>query len=171
MENILEWVTASETNNDFFTLQRSADGFSFTDISTIDGAGNSNQLNNYQFIDQYPPIGVSYYRLKQVDYNGNSSYAPNLVALDVLQKTGFKIHPNPASDDIIITASNYKEEYITLIFKDMVGNSVMKKTMIKLDKNSNSANVNISDLAPGIYMVTFIDKNNNPVSFEKLIKL
>jgi hypothetical protein len=170
-ENILEWVTASETNNDYFTLQRSADGFSFTDIATIDGAGNSNRIINYQYTDKNPVSGKNYYRLKLTDFDGNSKYAPNLVVLDIKEKPGFKFYPNPATNEVLIIASNCFEEEITLVFKDAIGDNIMKKTIVNLDRSSYSAKISISDLSPGIYIVTILDKNNNPLSFQKLVKL
>ncbi|HEY1038492.1 MAG TPA: hypothetical protein VGF30_03760, partial [Bacteroidia bacterium] len=72
----LKWQTASETNNNYFELQRSTDDLNFTDIARIDGAGNSNTLINYKYIDENPIQGNNYYRLKQVDFDGNFHYSP-----------------------------------------------------------------------------------------------
>jgi len=69
---ILQWTTATEINNDFFSLERSADAKNFTKIADIKGAGNSNDVLNYSFTDADPLNGTSYYRLVQNDYNGNT---------------------------------------------------------------------------------------------------
>ena len=66
----LTWKTASETNNDFFTLEKSKDGISWESFKTVDGAGSSSSILNYEDYDQNPYSGVSYYRLKQTDFNG-----------------------------------------------------------------------------------------------------
>src|SRR5690606_24985988 len=72
---ILLWETASETNNDFFTIERSLDGFNFNPITIKTGAGNSHTPISYSYIDEDPQTGISYYRIKQTDYNGNSTYS------------------------------------------------------------------------------------------------
>lgn len=67
---LVEWETSTEINNDFFTVERSADGRTFESIITINGAGNSQQSRIYSYTDPYPLDGVSYYRLKQTDFDG-----------------------------------------------------------------------------------------------------
>ena len=76
----LTWSTASENNNDYFTIEKSNDGINFESLANIDGAGNSNTLINYSYIDKNPFEGLNYYRLKQTDFNGNFIYS-NVVAL------------------------------------------------------------------------------------------
>lgn len=76
----LIWKTASELNNDFFTVQRSQDGFTWEDVLQIDGAGTTTLHNNYSEMDMHPYSGVSYYRLKQTDFDGQFSYS-NIVSV------------------------------------------------------------------------------------------
>src|SRR5690606_24463115 len=71
---LVEWGTVSEKENDFFTLERSADGKTFEIITTVEGAGNSNQKLQYSFEDHRSSVGMNYYRLKQTDYNGDFEY-------------------------------------------------------------------------------------------------
>ena len=71
----IAWQTASEQNNDFFTLYRSYDGIVFTAIATISGAGNSNSLLNYMYDDNTIAQGVVYYKLAQTDYDGTTIYS------------------------------------------------------------------------------------------------
>jgi hypothetical protein len=66
----LDWVTATEINNDYFTVTRSADANTFEAIGSVDGAGNSTEQNFYNFVDAHPLTGVSYYQLRQVDFDG-----------------------------------------------------------------------------------------------------
>ncbi|WP_422003977.1 T9SS type A sorting domain-containing protein [Roseivirga pacifica] len=77
----LDWSTASETNNEYFTIERSSDGSSFHPVLTVDGAGNSSGVIDYQAIDPFPMNGRTYYRLKQTDFNGQFEYS-KLVAVD-----------------------------------------------------------------------------------------
>jgi hypothetical protein len=77
---VLNWTTASEENNAYFTIERSADGMRFDPILTRDGAGNSNKKIDYVAYDENPVTGTSYYRLKQTDFNGKSETF-NMVAI------------------------------------------------------------------------------------------
>ena len=66
----LDWATISESNNNHFILSKSKDAFNYTDIGIVSGGGNSNEIKTYQFIDEFPYDGLNYYRLSQVDDNG-----------------------------------------------------------------------------------------------------
>lgn len=79
--NLLQWVTASETNNDYFQVKRSADAVNWETVGTINGGGNSTTQLSYQFVDRTPPAAVNYYRLTQVDYNG-LAYHFDIIAID-----------------------------------------------------------------------------------------
>lgn len=71
----LLWITATEINNDYFTVERSIDANNFEPVKELDGAGNSTQLIYYQTKDEHPYKGLSYYRLKQTDFDGNYTYS------------------------------------------------------------------------------------------------
>lgn len=79
--NLLTWSTATETNNDYFILERSSDGYNWTEVSRIDGAGNSSQTLNYSFKDFGFKNGINYYRLTQTDYNGQHETF-NIIAIN-----------------------------------------------------------------------------------------
>jgi hypothetical protein len=90
----LTWQTASEHNNDYFSVERSHDGTSWETIENIQGAGNSTSLLSYQTYDFYPYRGVGYYRLKQVDYDGKTTFSE----IQRVYKTDeLMILPNPSS--------------------------------------------------------------------------
>lgn len=72
--NELRWVTASETNNSHFIVERSVDGVAYESLATVPGAGTTSSPTHYKFLDQDAPGGVSYYRLLQVDLNGDAEY-------------------------------------------------------------------------------------------------
>lgn len=78
-EVLLNWETASELNNDYFIVERATDENTFTEIGRVTGNGNSSQLNAYLFIDQNPANGNNYYRLKQVDFNGQYEFSNTIV--------------------------------------------------------------------------------------------
>lgn len=69
---LLQWTTASETNNDHFTVERSTDGLVYTPIAMVQGAGNSSAISNYSYEDTDPLSEVSYYRISQTDFDGTT---------------------------------------------------------------------------------------------------
>ena len=97
--NLLEWITATEKNNDFFTLQRSFDGVTFETIGNVKGAGNSNLPLNYSFKDNHPKNGITYYQLLQTDFDGSTTKS-GIIALN--RKSNHcmvSASPNPSSSD------------------------------------------------------------------------
>ena len=91
-EVLLNWSVASQINNDYFEIQRRTDMSDWETIEVIEGAGNSNTETTYNSIDHQPVNGVSYYRLKQTDYDGKSeSFYPIVITIEerphVLQRT------------------------------------------------------------------------------------
>jgi hypothetical protein len=78
---LLTWQTASEIDNDYFTIEKTKDGRDFTDIGAVAGAGNSRVIQSYNFVDPSPYNGISYYRLKQTDFDGKDHYS-GLVSVD-----------------------------------------------------------------------------------------
>jgi hypothetical protein len=78
---LLQWATASEINNQYFTCERSTDGKNFIPVGNIDGAGNSTELREYTFIDKNPREGRAYYRLRQNDYDGSINYSETVAVI------------------------------------------------------------------------------------------
>ncbi|UOQ52418.1 T9SS type A sorting domain-containing protein [Hymenobacter cellulosivorans] len=98
---LLKWATASEKNNDRFEVQRSADGQQYATISTVQGAGTTSQGTSYATRDTEPLSGVSYYRLRQVDRDGTSSFSPVRVVGAVLAMA----YPSPTYDVLNLPAT------------------------------------------------------------------
>lgn len=95
----LDWATAIEINNDYFTVERSADGVTFAEVTTVDGAGNSTEVHQYSAIDGTPVNGTSYYRLKQTDFDGAFKYS-NIASVSIgnTEPTAqITVYPNPAN--------------------------------------------------------------------------
>lgn len=99
---LLEWSTASELNNDRFELLRTIDGFHFEMVGTVSGAGNSSTVLHYAFRDRNPLEGLSYYLLKQVDFDGAESDS-ELVPYTNESTNGFQLFPNPTSQELTLT--------------------------------------------------------------------
>lgn len=145
-ENVLEWCTATETNNDFFTVERSYNGEEFVPLGVIEGAGNSDHQLRYQYTDSSPLHGLNYYRLKQTDFNSQFSYS-GLIAVDYEEENTLIIFPNPVSDRLRVEASPGSVAEI----RNAQGVLML---MQKCDDISESLEFDTSTLAPGIYFVT-----------------
>ncbi|TXI68171.1 MAG: hypothetical protein E6Q41_04540 [Cyclobacteriaceae bacterium] len=134
----LKWVTASELNNDFFTVQHSTDGVEFESLGVIDGQGTKQSSTTYNFVDATPMAGVNYYRLKQTDFDGASSYS-NIVAVNL--DLEWLLYPNPATHGTDVSI-NKKGDY-----------AVYNNLGVLVMKLSDASKFDISSLAPGIYTV------------------
>ena len=158
---LLQWSTASEINNDYFTIQRSDDGKTYNDIATITGNGTSNYQNNYQYLDAQPRSGTAYYRLIQTDFNGDESTL-NIASANcssINQNEDFYIINNPASDNVQLQISGIIGKSYTLSFIDQLGRQLIERN-IHLNNTDDKINFNIQSLSEGIYNVVFYSDNN-----------
>ncbi|MBL4736080.1 MAG: T9SS type A sorting domain-containing protein [Flavobacteriales bacterium] len=157
----LDWVTASETNNDYFTVEKSRDAIDFEFVLNVPGAGTSNQTLYYSDIDLEPYGGLSYYRLKQTDYDGSFQYS-ELVAVIVPEGQGedvlFSVQPNPASEVVKVAfgakAVGLDSESMGKIY---IFDSKAKLIYEKEFSGSYArVGVNLTDFSAGIYFITLI---------------
>ncbi len=157
IKNILKWTTASENNNEYFSIERSKDETGFEKIGSVPGAGSSSSTLSYSFTDANPYQGINYYRLKQVDFNGNSTYS-QIIALMVGQPNhlAINVYPNPASTVLNCELYSKEEEPVVIEVHDILGNVVIREE-IKTVKGTNAKNLDISSLAQGMY---FMEINN-----------
>lgn len=137
----LSWQTSEETNNSHFEVERSSDARSFEAIGRIDGRGNSTENQSYTFTDLAPRLGLNYYRLKQVDFDGASEYSRMIVA----QYNGsgtFRVYPNPTADFIAVELPENTEAK-SYQLKDLYGRVV--STFTKSDA------ISLKHLVPSMY--------------------
>lgn len=149
-EVIFSWTTASETNNDFFTIQRSADAVHWENLIQVDGSGNSSVPLHYEATDANPLPGISYYRLKQTDFNGDYSYSEIKAVTFDQMRTEMRIYPNPASDVLIIEGSEKELELIRIY--SVTGQDVTRLTEV-VGSGSNKLILNIRHLSCGSYIL------------------
>lgn len=142
----IDWTTASETNNDYFTVSRSKDGISFEEVLKINGAGNSNILLHYSTIDCNPNNGISYYRLKQTDFDGKFIYS-NIESVNFEKYSEVNIYPNPFSTYATIVISDTSEiiNYNLCIYNNF-GAVVINTTVL-----NQLTTIDTSQLPSGIY--------------------
>jgi hypothetical protein len=126
----VKWTTASESNNDYFEIERSPDGTNFMPLARIPGAGNSTTLSEYAYTDVNPSIGTSFYRITQTDIDGKSASSPVVeIQFGVQDKLGWmSVGPNPFRDHLRaeFTAPESGNALIRLI--DIQGRTVLEKT-------------------------------------------
>jgi len=119
----LIWTTASETNNDYFTVERSDDAVGFEPIGIVNGNGNSSTMINYNWTDDNPIKGTAYYRLKQTDYNGDFEYH-GVKVTTCNQQEDFNIYPNPFENIFTIQLSEKTAYPITVEVLNYLGEIV-----------------------------------------------
>lgn len=149
--NALRWVTASEVNNDFFTLEHSMDGERFEPIAKVKGQGTSSEINVYDFLHENAPVGLSYYRLSQTDFNGNrSSYS----VITLIRKAGgFKllgIKPVPSDSEVAVSFMSSTEEEVTFSIHSVDGRLIDVQTLSSKE-GVNEHTIDISAYPSGIY--------------------
>jgi hypothetical protein len=165
LDNVeVTWSTASETNNDYFTIERSKDGVNFKPIAVIDGAGNSNTILNYKLMDYEPYERLSYYRLKQTDFDGKFEYS-DIKAVNFVkpsQGQNWSVYPNPSNlNGINITTAALKSNIINLSLTDVTGKLVYNKT-ISVDKQGGGTQfIEFDQVGTGIYYLTVNDGEIN----------
>ncbi|HTB26325.1 MAG TPA: Ig-like domain-containing protein, partial [Puia sp.] len=149
----LNWTTSMEENNKGFEVQRSTDQSSWTILGFVNGAGNSQTPNNYQYLDPNLPAGTYYYRLRQVDFDGNSTYTKIVpvtfdgnLSLDLKQN-----RPNPFNNSTVIDIVIPKSCRVQLMLYDQMGRPM--QVLMDEDKTPGtySITVNRNGLSSGIY--------------------
>ena len=158
----LKWITITEINNDYFIIERSSNGIDWEHILNLDGAGNSNQIIEYFEIDYKPFEGLSYYRIKQTDNNGEFSYS-NIVPVRFENNDNriINLFPNPIGkgETLNIELKNIKGTEYLLTLRDIQGKEYYSKVILKIDGN-NLIGLPINNNIPkGIYLITASSKN------------
>ncbi|MCK4661818.1 MAG: T9SS type A sorting domain-containing protein [Bacteroidales bacterium] len=165
----LFWSTASEINNDYFTMEHSKDAVNFEIIGIYKGSGNSDVYNNYSGKDYFPYPDISYYRLKQTDFNGKYKYSEVIHINNFISKTDFNINNFyiDLSGNLRFSLTNSHQGSILIVITDILGKRIYNKL---INKNLKDHNINFdSDKLPsGIYCISFFDEKN---VFSKKINL
>lgn len=156
---ILEWVTQSEENNDFYTIERSVDGDNFEPILRMAGAGNSNELITYNAKDESPMEGRSFYRLKQTDFNGRFEYSEILSVYYEKPEfyDGLTLSSNPLKRGEILEISGDFTQPSNLRITSLDGKTLLKRLLPSLNKNKVQVELPYT-INSGMYLVTLIQE-------------
>lgn len=164
LDNIISinWATASEINNDFFTIEKSIDGINWFNIATVKAASNSEVINNYTAVDQNPVSGLQYYRLTQTDVNGQSkTYDKIFVNIETV-KPSVIAYPNPCADWLSVdldATENSTVRVLNAFGQIVITESSSDQSVLKLD---------LSTLPAGVYHLEL--SVNGMISTSKIVK-
>jgi len=163
----IKWTTASETNNDYFTIEKTKDGNSYETVAIVDGAGNSIERRDYSSLDNNPYKGLSYYRLKQTDYDGSFEYSKH-IAINYRLKNHLNIYPNPLINrTFYLKLDGISEKKLEIRLINSMGSTVFS-TSIQLEEETNPIRITLPEhIARGIYYL--IGSNNDEVIQQKLV--
>ncbi|WP_317898823.1 T9SS type A sorting domain-containing protein [Aurantibacillus circumpalustris] len=165
----LEWHTASETNNDYFTLEKSTDGINYGLLSKVKGAGTSKAQKNYSSPDYQPSEGINYYRLKQTDFDGKYKEFP-IISVPFLGNTDFSFFPNPSKSGEYISfllSGNSHLKTFNLSILNLTGNEIYSKTIFNDSENKVEFTLSDLNLATGVYFIKI--HNGSSSQIKKLV--
>lgn len=173
----IEWKTETETNNDYFTVERSADGKEFQQVATIPGAGNSSTPLIYSHTDPAPLRGTSYYRLTQTDFDGKFEQFP-LVAVEnnaPRQQAGSApnirtVFPNPFEHSFKIDYVLENGGPVEVRLMDMNGNLVFSEVKEGFAGNNRYDFEDRKNLVPGTYVVSIVQNKASSKAFRLMKK-
>lgn len=163
----ISWTTTSETNNNFFTIEKSINGENFEPILQIAGAGNSNQILHYEAIDFNNDSETRYYRLMQTDYDGSSSYS-NIISVNCSGRSfEASISPNPFIETVEIALSNTEASSVNVFLLNKLGQIIPIDISIA---GSGKIILNTPDgLAEGYYFIKITSETQ--IQIFKIMKL
>lgn len=157
---LVTWATGFEKESDRFIVERGSDTSDLIPVGSLPGAGWSSVRRDYTFIDEAPMQGQNFYRLRLVDRDG--SYAHSEVAVVVFERSDQELllYPNPVHDVLYITSGKAFEGSMNLLITDATGRIVVNST--RQEQGSFRTSVDISQLAPGVYVLRLAEEGISP---------
>lgn len=155
--NLLIWRTASEVNNEGFYIERSNDGVTWQELSFVDGNGTTTDVIDYQYVDKNVSYGISYYRLRQVDFDGAFEYS-NIISLESDENVQvLNVYPIPASTQLTLQYTSLNEDKISIEVVDLLGRPNLTEEH-SVTEGMNSVVLDVSDLSKGIYILKITNR-------------
>ncbi|MDA7502105.1 T9SS type A sorting domain-containing protein [Chitinophagales bacterium] len=157
-DNELSWSTASETGNDYFAILRSTDGINFEEIGTVNAAGNSNTVLNYNFTDKNAPqVSTAYYQLIDMNESGFASKSSVITIDRTIEGNAIShVSPVPAFNNVQVGITAVQDVVMGITIYDITG-KVLQTIDIEVVEGSSTIDLDISNLATGIYIFTAND--------------
>ncbi len=145
----LVWVTDNEENSDKFVIEHSVNNSDFSEIGTLSGAGNSQDIQTYKLTHEHPVRGNNYYRLTQIDFDGTIHVGP-IVSVDIEVEDIFVVRPNLVHDEFFVEFYEYYNKPVELYLFDAFGQLIMEKQLIQ---GSNAITFDLTDFPTGQYFL------------------
>ncbi len=167
---LLKWSTATETNNAYFSMQRSKDGLRWEEIAQIKGAGNSSSTLNYFLWDNAPLEGINYYRFQQFDFDGAFSYSPVRTAV-ITGKGSFSavLYPNPGFDLFYLQLSNTRQQVHRIAILNHMGQR-METIIPEINATDELYTINAQAYPSGYYWVLVMDERGAIIEKLPMVK-
>jgi hypothetical protein len=169
--NVLNWNTITENNCKAFEVQRSINGTDFSAIGMVNSQavnGISNLELAYSFVDVNPKEGHNYYRLRQIDLDGKSTYSKQIDLVVNSNGSVVNVYPNPAKDNVTIDYASNSNASLSLQIIDMSGR-VIKQVQTKVALGNNAMIISLDGVSAGMYQLQLIE-NNRLTHVQKFIK-
>ena len=167
----LKWQTATELNNSGFEIQRKSENTNWTKIGFVNGSGTSSEIKNYSFTDSYSSEGTVYYRLRQIDFDGSSSYS-KIINVDLNSPSNFILnqnYPNPFNPSTTVSFNIPKATNVKLTIYNQIGQQVDELVNRNLEAGSYSYTWNAQDVVTGIYIYEL--RTEKVVSVKKMVMM
>jgi hypothetical protein len=167
----IEFVVASQVNNEYFTIKRSEDLNEWNEVGNINGGGTTNEEITYNWTDDNPKSGVSYYKLFQTDIDGSTkSFEPIAVNCENTM-LGYNAYPNPTNKllSLDLYLENYQGDNVYIVLKDLKG-LVVRKYPLDLNKGFNHFEYDLSDIPNGVYLINY-EGTSEYIPQKRIVKL
>ena len=158
----LNWQTASEQNNNFFSIERSQNGSDFDKIGEVKGNGNSIKTQNYSFVDASPVKGTNYYRLRQTDFDGKETVSKTVSVNFDGKAAKAKVYPTVVKD--ILTVELASDATTEILVRDITGRLILTKNT----EGAFSTTLDLGTAANGLYFITV--QSNQGLETVKVLK-
>ncbi len=168
----LDWVTASEVNNAFYTIERSTNGVDFETVGRIDGAGNSDAILYYSYTDNKPFNGLSFYRLRQTDFSGESDVSEiRSVRIKSEFISTYKAYPNPIrqGETLRIAYSVERDQTLRMTVVSSSGQMILRKEEEVL-ANEEYIELSTNRLQKGLNLIRILDENQQVITLKVLVR-
>ncbi len=155
----LNWTVANEFNNQYFEVQRSVDGQHFESIQRIYSLGDFADTRNYNFVDESPLAGRSYYRLKMISTQDISSYS-HLQSVKIKPGQSIQVFPNPSDQQLFVVINSSRSSKISVCFYNSTGTKI-SHSIVPTNIGLNNLEFDVASFPSGTYMLVINDTQGN----------
>ena len=161
----LHWQTANELDNDYMAVERSRDGKHFDELGRLNGNGTSFEVQTYSFFDEKPFPGLNYYRLRQVDFDGTTSYHRVIAVMFGDEHEALLVFPTIAKEQIFINFPKPLEKEASLHLIDLTGKVLLSQNLQAATQNTS---LKVNHLMNGHYFLQIL--SGDEIQVERFIK-